>query len=380
MKTIVVLGSTGSIGVSALEVAAAFPDALRVVGLGARRNIAVLREQIERFHPRMVAVSDESKARELRDRVGGTVEVLGGEEGIAKLARMGEADTVVSAIVGAVGLVPTLEAIRAGKQVALANKEVLVCGGEIIMREAAAQGVEIMPVDSEHSALHQCLRAGARGEVKRLILTASGGPFLDWSLEEMARATPEDALKHPRWEMGKKVTIDSATMMNKALEMIEARWLFGIDPGKIDVLVHPESVVHSLVEFEDGSVIAQMSPADMRIPIQYALLYPRRIAGQWGSLGMDDLRALHFEKPDPVRFPVLELARRAMKAGGTLPAVLNAANEVAVERFLAGEIPFTRIPALTGEVMQTHTSVDRPSLEDVLRADGWARREAKGAV
>ena len=380
MKTIVVLGSTGSIGVSALEVAAAFPDALRVVGLGARRNIAVLREQIERFHPRMVAVSDESKARELRDRVGGTVEVLGGEEGIAKLARMGEADTVVSAIVGAVGLVPTLEAIRAGKGVALANKEVLVCGGEIIMREAAAQGVEIMPVDSEHSALHQCLRAGARGEVKRLILTASGGPFLDWSLEEMARATPEDALKHPRWEMGKKVTIDSATMINKALEMIEARWLFGIDPGKIDVLVHPESVVHSLVEFEDGSVIAQMSPADMRIPIQYALLYPRRIAGQWGSLGMDDLRALHFEKPDPVRFPVLELARRAMKAGGTLPAVLNAANEVAVERFLAGEIPFTRIPALTGEVMQKHTSVDRPSLEDVLRADGWARREAKGAV
>lgn len=380
MKKIVVLGSTGSIGVSALEVAAAFPDALRVVGLGARRNIAVLREQIERFHPLVVAVSDESKARELRDRVGGTVEVLGGEEGIATLARMGGADTVVSAIVGAVGLVPTLEAIRAGKQVALANKEVLVCGGEIIMREAAARGVEIMPVDSEHSALHQCLRAGARGEVKRLILTASGGPFLDWSLEEMARATPEDALKHPRWEMGKKVTIDSATMMNKALEMIEARWLFGIDPERIDVVVHPESVVHSLVEFEDGSVIAQMSPADMRIPIQYALLYPRRIAGQWGSLGVDDLRALHFENPDPVRFPVLELARRAMKAGGTLPAVLNAANEVAVERFLAGEIPFTRIPALTGEVMQKHTSVDNPSLEDVLRADAWARREARGAA
>jgi len=380
MKTIVVLGSTGSIGVSTLEVAAAFPDALRVVGLGARRNIGMLREQIERFRPRMVAVSDESRARELRDRVGDTVEVISGEEGIATLARMKEADAVVSAIVGAVGLVPTLEAIRAGKQVALANKEVLVCGGEIIMREAAAQGVEIMPVDSEHSALHQCLRAGARGEVKRLILTASGGPFLDRSLEEMARATPEDALKHPRWEMGKKVSIDSATMMNKALEMIEARWLFGIDPGKIDVLVHPESVVHSLVEFEDGSVIAQMSPADMRIPIQYALLYPRRIAGRWGSLGMDDLRALHFEKPDPVRFPVLELARRAMKAGGTLPAVLNAANEVAVERFLAGEIPFTRIPTLTGEVMQKHTSVDRPSLEEVLRADGWARREAKGAA
>ncbi|MCX6338650.1 MAG: 1-deoxy-D-xylulose-5-phosphate reductoisomerase [Candidatus Aureabacteria bacterium] len=378
MKKIVVLGSTGSIGVSTLEVAAAFPDALRVVGLGARRNIAVLREQIERFHPLMVAVSDESKARELRDRVGGMVEVLGGEEGIARLARMEEADTVVSAIVGAVGLVPTLEAIRAGKGVALANKEVLVCGGEIIMRETAARGVEIMPVDSEHSALHQCLRAGARGEVKRLILTASGGPFLDWSLEEMARATPEDALKHPRWEMGKKVTIDSATMMNKALEMIEARWLFGIAPERIDVVVHPESVVHSLVEFEDGSVIAQMSAADMRIPVQYALLYPRRIAGHWGSLGVDDLRALHFEKPDPVRFPVLELARRAMEVGGTLPAVLNAANEIAVERFLAGEIPFTTIPALTGEVMQKHTSVDHPSLDEVLRADAWARRETRG--
>jgi 1-deoxy-D-xylulose-5-phosphate reductoisomerase len=380
MKKIVVLGSTGSIGVSTLDVAAAFPDALRVVGLGARRNITVLHGQIERFHPLMVAVSDESKARELRDRVGGMVEVLGGEEGIARLARMEEADTVVSAIVGAVGLVPTLEAIRAGKGIALANKEVLVCGGEIIMGEASARGVEIMPVDSEHSALHQCLRAGARGEVKRLILTASGGPFLDWSLEEMARATPEDALKHPRWEMGKKVTIDSATMMNKALEMIEARWLFGIAPERIDVVVHPESVVHSLVEFEDGSVIAQMSAADMRIPVQYALLYPRRIAGQWGSLGVDDLRALHFEKPDPVRFPVLELARRAMEAGGTLPAVLNAANEIAVDRFLAGEIQFTRIPALTGEVMRKHTSVDHPSLDEVLRADAWARRETRGSA
>ncbi len=378
MKKIVVLGSTGSIGVSTLDVAAAFPDALRVVGLGARRNIAVLREQIERFHPVAVAVSDELKARELKGLIGGTVRVLAGEEGIAGLARMEEADTVVSAIVGAVGLIPTLEAIRAGKGVALANKEVLVCGGEIIMGEASARGVQIMPVDSEHSALHQCLRAGARGEVKRLILTASGGPFLNWTLEEMDGATPEDALKHPRWEMGKKVTIDSATMMNKALEMIEARWLFDIAPDRIDVLVHPESAVHSLVEFEDGSVIAQMSAADMRIPIQYALLYPKRTAGKWESLGMDDLMTLHFGKPDPVRFPALGLARRAMQVGGTLPAVLNAANEVAVERFLAGEIAFTRIAGLTAEVMQKHTSVDHPSLDEVLRADAWARQEARG--
>lgn len=380
MKKIVVLGSTGSIGVSALDVAAAFPGELRVVGLGARGNIAALREQIERFHPLLVAVSDESKARELREQVAGRVEVLAGDEGMVRLARMAEADTVVSAIVGAVGLVPTLEAIRAGKGIALANKEVLACGGEIVMREAASRGVEIMPVDSEHSALHQCLRAGTRGEVKRLILTASGGPFWKWSLEKMAGATPGDALKHPRWEMGRKVTIDSATMMNKALEMIEAQWLFGIAPERIDVAVHPESVVHSLVEFEDGSVIAQMSSADMRIPIQYALLHPKRVAGSWGSLGMDEMRTLHFEEPDPVRFPALCLARKAMEAGGTLPAVLNAANEIAVERFLAGDIRFTRIPSLTEEVMRKHASVDRPSLDEILRADAWARHETRGAA
>jgi 1-deoxy-D-xylulose-5-phosphate reductoisomerase len=380
MKNIVILGSTGSIGASTLDVAASFPDELRVVGLGARRNVAALREQIERFRPLLVAVSDESKARELGEGVAGKVEVCSGDDGMVRLARMGEADTVVSAIVGAVGLVPTLEAIRAGKGIALANKEVLACGGEIVMREAAARGVEIMPIDSEHSALHQCLRAGSRGEVKRLILTASGGPFWKWSLEEMAGATPADALKHPRWEMGRKVTIDSATMMNKALEMIEAQWLFGIAPDRIDVAVHPESVVHSLVEFEDGSVIAQMSPADMRIPIQYALLYPKRVAGRWGSLGMDDIRSLHFEKPDPLRFPSLGLARKAMEAGGTMPAVLNAANEIAVERFLAGEIGFTRIASLTGEVMQKHTSVKHPSIEEILRADAWARRETREAA
>ena len=380
MKKIVVLGSTGSIGVSTLDVAAAFPNELRVVGLGARGNIAALREQIERFHPLLVAVSDESKARELREQIAGKVEVLAGNEGMVRLARMGEADTVVSAIVGAVGLVPTLEAIRAGKAIALANKEVLACGGEVVMRDAAARNVEIMPIDSEHSALHQCLRAGARGEVKRLILTASGGPFWKWSLEEMAGATPGDALKHPRWEMGRKVTIDSATMMNKAREMIEAQWLFGVAPERIDVAVHPESVVHSLVEFEDGSVIAQMSPADMRIPIQYALLYPKRTVGRWGSLGIDEMRALHFEKPDPIRFPSLSLARKAMAVCGTLPAVLNAANEIAVEKFLAGEIRFARITGLVEEVMRGHTSVDHPAVEDILSADAWARREAREAA
>jgi len=238
----------------------------------------------------------------------------------------------------------------------------------------------VLPVDSEHSAIHQCLRAGERGEVKRLILTASGGPFLRASKGEMARTTPEAALRHPRWKMGKKVSIDSATMMNKALEMIEARWLFGVAPERIDVLVHPESVVHSLVEFEDGSVIAQLSLADMRIPIQYALLHPRRSAGPWGSLELDRLGALHFESPDPSRFPALGLARGAMAAGGTMSAVMNAANEIAVQRFLAGEIPFTGIAALVEGVMGGHRPVLSPSLDDIFRADGWAREQAGRAA
>lgn len=380
MRTIVVLGSTGSIGVNTLKVVEAFPDDLRVAGLGVRRNIAALGAQIARFAPRRVAVGDEAKARELKSRVGAGVAVDGGPEGMVRLAVMLEADTVVSAMVGAAGLLPTLAAVRMGKRIALANKEVLVCAGEIVMGEAARHGAEVLPVDSEHSAIHQCLRAGERGEVKRLILTASGGPFLRASKGEMARATPGAALRHPRWKMGKKVSIDSATMMNKALEMIEARWLFGVAPERIDVLVHPESVVHSLVEFEDGSVIAQLSLADMRLPIQYALLHPRRAPGPCGSLGLDRLGALHFESPDPSRFPALALARGAMAAGGTMPAVMNAANEVAVQRFLGGEIPFTGIVELVAGVMRSHAPVISPSLEDIFRADGWAREQAESAA
>lgn len=378
MKRIVILGSTGSIGVSALEVAAAFPSELRVVGLAARSNIKSLRGQIARFAPRCVAVSDEASARELRISAGGGVEVLAGTEGLASLAAMPEADLVVSAMVGAAGLLPTLAAIRAGKQIALANKEVLVCAGGVVMGEVAARGVELIPVDSEHSALAQCLRAGGVNEVRRLILTASGGPFLRLPLGELERVTPEAALKHPRWTMGKKVTVDSATMMNKALEMIEAHWLFGVEPERIEVLVHPESIVHSLVEFRDGSVIAQMSQPDMRIPIQYALLSPERRAAEWGERALDTLGTLHFEKPDPGRFPALDLARRAMRAGGTMPAVMNAANEVAVERFLRGEIIFTRIVALVGEVMQRHAPAKSASLEEIMAADRWARGQTGG--
>jgi len=376
MKTIVILGSTGSIGVNTLKVVEAFPGELRVVGLGVRRNIAALKEQIARFKPRLVAVEDEARAAELRAAVGGAVEVAGGREGMLRLASMPGADTVVSAMVGAAGVLPTLEAVRAGKRIALANKEALVCAGEIIMGEAARRGAELLPVDSEHSAIHQCLRAGAHGEVRRLVLTASGGPFLRLSKARMARATPEEALRHPRWKMGKKVSIDSATMMNKALEMIEARWLFGVAPERIDVLVHPESAMHSLVEFEDGSMIAQLSPADMRIPIQYALLHPRRLSAPWDPLRLDRLGALQFERPDPARFPALELARRAMAAGGTMPAVMNAANEVAVQRFLAGEISFAAIAAVVEGAMRGHEAVRAPSLEEIFRADAWARAEA----
>lgn len=376
MRTIVILGSTGSIGVNTLKVVEAFPGELRVAGLGVRRNIAALKEQIARFGPRLVAVEDEARAAELRAAVGGAVEVAGGREGMLRLAAMPGADTVVSAMVGAAGVLPTLEAARAGKRIALANKEALVCAGEVIMREAALRGAELLPVDSEHSAIHQCLRAGAHGEVRRLVLTASGGPFLRLSKAQMARATPEEALRHPRWKMGRKVSIDSATMMNKALEMIEARWLFNVAPERIDVLVHPESVMHSLVEFEDGSAIAQLSTADMRIPIQYALLHPRRLSAPWDPLRLDRLGALQFECPDPARFPAIGLARRAMAAGGTMPAVMNAVNEVAVQRFLAGEISFTAIAAVVERVMRGHEAVRAPSLEGIFRADAWARAEA----
>jgi 1-deoxy-D-xylulose-5-phosphate reductoisomerase len=377
MRNIAVLGSTGSIGRSTLEVAEAFAGELRVVGLGARRNIDLLREQIERFKPRLVAVSDSSKAEELRALVGDAVEVTDSQQGIIQLATMEDADIVVSAMVGAVGLEPTLGAVRARKQVALANKEVLVCGGEIVMKEAAAAGVEILPIDSEHSALHQCLRTGKRSEVERLILTASGGPFLEASSEEMMRATPDEALKHPRWAMGTKVTIDSATMMNKALEMIEARWLFDVEPEKIDVLVHPESVVHSMVQYADGVTIAQMSPADMRIPVQYALLYPKRSAGRWGSVKLEELGELHFRRPDPGRFPAIRLGRLALRTGGTLPTVMNAANEIAVERFLKAEIALTAISILVERVMREHRVIEKPSLDDIMQADRWAREKAR---
>lgn len=377
MKNIIVLGSTGSIGVNTLEVASAFPDRLRVTGLAARGNIDLLEKQIERFSPPAVAVSDFGRAKELRRRVGGGVEVESGYDGVVRLAARPGTDVVVSAMVGAVGLRPTLEAIKAAGRIALANKEVLVCGGGIVMAEAARRGTEMLPIDSEHCALHQCLRAGSRGEVKRLILTASGGPFLRRSAVEMETASPEEALKHPRWRMGRKVTIDSATMMNKALEMIEARWLFDVEPDRISVIVHPESVVHSIVEFADGSLIAQMSPTDMRVAIQYALLYPERLPGPWGTVDLGALGALHFEEPDAVRFPAIRLGERAMREGGTLPAVMNAANEVAVGRFLAGEMPFTAICRCVERVMEAHGNKDTNSVDEIIAADRWAREQAR---
>lgn len=382
MKGISILGSTGSIGVSTLDVIAAHPHRFSVKALAAGRNIALLEQQIERFRPRLAAVVDEDHAGKLRKRLGSgsRTEVLFGEEGYRETAGLSDADMVVSAMVGAAGLLPTLKAIEAGKDIALANKETLVMAGKIVLRRAAERGVRILPVDSEHSAIFQCIEGSRTEEVKRIILTASGGPFLHASREEMAAVTPTQALRHPNWAMGKKITIDSATMMNKGLEIIEARWLFGILETAIDVLIHPQSVVHSLVEFQDGSVIAQMGVPDMRLPIAYALSYPKRLVGKGPFLNLGQVGALTFLNPDPDRFPAIRMAYQAVKTGGTLPAVLSGANEEAVEAFLEEKIKFDRIVPVVEEVLSKHLVQTDPGIEEILLADLWARREAARTI
>ena len=378
MKGISILGSTGSIGVSTLDVIAAHPHCFSVKALAAGRNIALLEKQIERFRPRLAAVVDEDHAGRLRKRLGSgsRTEVLFGEEGYRETAILSDADMVVSAMVGAAGLLPTLKAIEAGKDIALANKETLVMAGKIVLRRAAETGVRILPVDSEHSAIFQCIEGSRTEDVKRIILTASGGPFLHASREEMAAVTPAQALRHPNWAMGKKITIDSATMMNKGLEIIEARWLFGILETAIDVLIHPQSIVHSLVEFQDGSVIAQMGVPDMRLPIAYALSYPKRLVGKEPFLNLGQVGVLTFLKPDPDRFPAIRMAYQAVKTGGTLPAVLSGANEKAVEAFLEEKITFDRIVPVVEEVLSKHLVQTDPGIEEILLADLWSRREA----
>jgi 1-deoxy-D-xylulose-5-phosphate reductoisomerase len=384
MKRLVVLGSTGSIGEQTLAVAAAFPERYRVVALAAGRNVEKLAEQVRRFRPELVSVADAAGAGALRERLAGdAVEIAVGDEGLGAVARH-PCELVVAGLVGAFGLGPTLAAVACGRDVALANKEVLVMAGALVTREARRSGGRLLPVDSEHSAIFQALQGQRREDVSRLILTASGGPFRSWPAERIARARPEDALRHPNWEMGPKITIDSATLMNKGLEVIEARWLFDVGPERVDVVVHPESIVHSLVEFVDGQVLAQLGLPDMRAPIALALSYPERLPLELPRLDLAAFGALHFEAPDRKRFPCLDLAFEALEGGEAAPAVLNAANEVAVEAFLTGRISFPAIAAtnetVLGAFLAGEAAAPLSELEDVLRADGWGRARAEEAL
>jgi len=386
VRRLAVLGSTGSVGEQTLAVAAEFPERFRPVALAAGRNVDALAAQVERFRPDLVSVADETAARALRDRLAARgVPVPALEVGAAGLRAVAtaDADRVVSALVGAVGLEPTLAAVEAGRSVALANKEVLVMAGALVRRAAAARGVEVLPVDSEHSAIFQCLAGQPREALARVVLTASGGPFRTWSARRIAGATVEDALNHPNWDMGPKITVDSATLMNKGLEVIEARWLFDVEPGRVGVVVHPQSIVHSLVELVDGSVLAQLGLPDMRGPIAVALAHPERLPLTLERLDLAKVGRLDFEEPDRARFPCLDLAYGALEAGEAAPAVLNAANEEVVAAFLGGEVPFPAIPAVDGEVLDAHVregSATVAGLEDVRAADAWARSRAREAL
>jgi 1-deoxy-D-xylulose-5-phosphate reductoisomerase len=376
---LIILGSTGSIGCSALDVVAGLAPAVRVVGLTAGRDWKKLADQASRFQVGTVAIADESCADDLCRACPGT-RVLAGPQGLVELVQTTDADFVLAAIVGAAGLPATLAAVERGIDVGLANKESLVVGGSIIMPLARQRGSRLIPIDSEHSAIFQALMSGRPEEVRRIYLTASGGPFRTWPKQRMARATVKEALDHPTWSMGPKITIDSATMMNKALEIIEAHYLFDVPVEQLDVLVHPESIVHSMVEFRDGSVIAQLGAPDMRTPIQYAITYPQRAAGLAQPLTWNTPRRLNFEPPDPERFPALKLGHEAAERGGTCGAVLNAANEAAVERFRAGDIQFGQIAELAGQTLRRHRGVEQPTLADLMVADAWARQEVNECI
>ncbi|HQZ82984.1 MAG TPA: 1-deoxy-D-xylulose-5-phosphate reductoisomerase [Pyrinomonadaceae bacterium] len=381
-KAISILGSTGSIGCNTLRVVEHLGD-VRVVAMAAGRNTEKFVEQIERFSPELVACGDEECAERLEREIAKLDKkprIECGEAGLVKVATHAEADTVVSATVGAVGFIPTLRAIEAGKRIALANKETLVMAGELMTAAAARSGADIVPVDSEHNAIHQCLRGERKREVRRLILTASGGPFRSWPKEKILAASREQALDHPNWKMGEKITIDSATLMNKGLEVIEARWLFGFDADDISVIVHPQSVVHSMVELIDGSIMAQLGVPDMKHAIQYALTFPERHSAACERLDLAKMSKLEFEDPDTTRFPCLDLAYEALRSGGTMPAVLNAANEVSVQAFLDGKIGFGRIAETNTRVMREHVPTAADTLDAVLDADSWARRRAIMAI
>jgi 1-deoxy-D-xylulose-5-phosphate reductoisomerase len=381
VKGLSILGATGSVGTNVLRVVDAFPGRFTVVGLSAGDNVEKLAEQVARHRPRVVSV----RSATARDALGrlldlGATRVVVGEEGAVEVATHPAADVVVASAVGAVGLVPTYRALQAGKDVALANKETLVMAGELMVAQARARGGKLLPIDSEHCALHQCLDGRRSDEVRRLVLTASGGPFRTRARESFDRVTPAEALAHPTWSMGRKITIDSATLMNKGLEVIEARWLFGVSAERVEVVIHPQSVVHSMVEFVDGTVLAQLGVTDMRLPIQYALSYPERWEAAIPGIDFSRGLRLEFEAPDHERFPCLGLAYRALEGGGSLPAVLNAANEEAVAAFLDGRIGFPAIPEAIREVMDDHPPRPVTTLDDVLAADAWARERTRAAL
>lgn len=379
MKRLAILGSTGSIGRSALDVIARHAEDFKVVGLAAGKNITLLERQIRTFKPEIVAVADQIDAEELRRRVNGP-DIDSGVEGIKRVASHRNSDMVISSIVGAAGLIPTIAAIEAGKDVGLANKEALVMAGEIVIRKARKNKVKIIPVDSEHSAVFQCLEGRKMADVERIILTASGGPFLNRKRKDLKYITARDALKHPNWRMGRKISIDSATLMNKGFEVIEAFWLFDLPAEKIDVVVHPQSIIHSLIEFKDRSCLAQMSVPDMKGPIAYALAYPRRLEGAIKGLELHRLQSLTFSRPDDRNFPCLSYAYAALRAGGTMPCVLNAANEIAVNAFLKGGIGFNAIASVIRKTLRRHSVTPASSLKSVLAADRWARETSERYV
>lgn len=378
MKRIAILGSTGSIGVNCLQVIQRYPERFKVMALAAGRNVNLLAKQIIQFKPNIVSVRDTDERAHLEELLKGyDVEILSGEQGHIKIASMSDVDLLVSAMVGVVGLAPTIAAIKCGKDIALANKETLVAAGRIMMDMAREHGVRILPIDSEHSAIFQCIH-NREGEIKRIILTASGGPFCH--RQDIKSITPDDALQHPTWSMGAKISIDSATLMNKGLEVIEAHHLFGIPVEDIQVIIHPQSIIHSMVELIDGGMIAQLSVPDMKAPIAYCLSYPERLEGIIERLNLTSIGSLSFEEPDTDRFPCLQLAYDAVKIGGTMPAVLNAANEIAVNRFLAQKIGFMDIPMVIKQVMDRHKPISIPSIEDIFAATKWGKDTAAGYV
>jgi 1-deoxy-D-xylulose-5-phosphate reductoisomerase len=386
MKRISILGSTGSIGRKTLQVISALRDEFEVAGLAAKTSIDLIEQQIYQFHPRQVSLTDEKCAEILRKRLKSKadvkdVEVLSGQEGMIKIATMEEADLFLSATFGSAGLLPTLESIKAGKDLAFVSKEILVMSGQLVMKAVAENHVNILPIDGEMSAIHQCLEGNRRHEyIKKLILTASGGPFRQTPIEVLSSVTPAQALRHPNWDMGAKITIDSATLMNKGFEVIEAKWLFDVKLSQIDVIIHPESIVHSMVEFIDGSLIAQLGIADMRIPIQYALTYPERMPTSTPPLNLISIGALTFEDVDMEKFPCLRLALTAAQIGGTMPTVLSGADEIVVQAFLEGKIGFLDIPKIIEKVMSIHDVKSSPGLDDILIVDNWAKQVTKEII